>query len=160
MGWATWWMSVTPSAPSRVSGCGLPRCVTCKALSGTCATGGSRVGNFSQDYAVAFLQIPLSRSADVDLACTIALEAARGAVAEEALRDDVIGAPEMLGIDGITADAISLRLTVAVRANAQWAVERELRRRILIAFDENGIRPLYLDGLSSGTVETLEKASR
>ncbi|ESV59208.1 mscS mechanosensitive ion channel domain protein [Mycobacteroides abscessus MAB_082312_2258] len=66
----------------------------------------------------------------------------------------------MLGIDGITADAISLRLTVAVRANAQWAVERELRRRILIAFDENGIRPLYLDGLSSGTVETLEKASR
>lgn len=83
-----------------------------------------------------------------------------GAVAEEALRDDVIGAPEMLGIDGITADAISLRLTVAVRANAQWAVERELRRRILIAFDENGIRPLYLDGLSSGTVETLEKASR
>lgn len=96
----------------------------------------------------------------MDLACTIALEAAREAVAEEALRDDVIGAPEMLGIDGITADAISLRLTVAVRANAQWAVERELRRRILIAFDENGIRPLYLDGLSSGTVETLEKASR
>ncbi|SHQ97949.1 putative mechanosensitive ion channel [Mycobacteroides abscessus subsp. abscessus] len=120
----------------------------------------ARVGNFSQDYAVAFLQIPLSYSADVDLACTIALEAAREAVAEEALRDDVIGAPEMLGIDGITADAISLRLTVAVRANAQWAVERELRRRILIAFDENGIRPLYLDGLSSGTVETLEKASR
>lgn len=120
----------------------------------------ARVGNFSQDYAVAFLQLPLSCSADVDLACKIALEAAREAVAEEALRDDVIGAPEMLGVDGITADAISLRLTVAVRANAQWAVERELRRRILIAFDENGIRPLYLDGLSSGTVETLEKASR
>lgn len=62
---------------------------------------------------------------------------------------------------GLTpADAISLRLTVAVRANAQWAVERELRRRILIAFDENGIRPLYLDGLSRPADELLEKSSR
>lgn len=120
----------------------------------------ARVGNFSQDYAVAFLQVPVSYSADVDLACKVALEAAQEAVADDALRHEVIGAPEMLGVDGITADAISLRLTVAVRANAQWAVERELRRRILIAFDENGIRPLYLDGFSGMSVDALEKASR
>ncbi|OHT87047.1 mechanosensitive ion channel family protein [Mycobacteroides saopaulense] len=120
----------------------------------------ARVGNFSQDYAVAFLQIPVAYSADVDLACRVALEAAQETVADDALRNEIIGAPEMLGVDGITADAISLRLTVAVRANAQWAVERELRRRILIAFDENGIRPLYLDGLSRPADELLEKSSR
>jgi len=91
------------------------------------------VGNFSQDYAVAFLQLPVAYSADIDLACVV---------------------------DGITTDAISMRLTVAVRANAQWAVERELRRRILVAFDENGIRRLHLDGLARGAVETLEKAGR
>lgn len=160
MGWATWWMSVTPSAPSRVSGCGLPRCVTCKALSGTCATGDRAGGQFQSGLCggiSADTPFPQRRRGSGLRDCT---RGRSGAVAEEALRDDVIGAPEMLGIDGITADAISLRLTVAVRANAQWAVERELRRRILIAFDENGIRPLYLDGLSSGTVETLEKASR
>lgn len=120
----------------------------------------ARVGNFSQDYAVAFLQVPVAYSADVDLACRVALETAQEAVEGDTLRHQVIGAPEMLGVDGITADAISLRLTVAVRANAQWAVERELRRRILVAFDENGIRPLHLDGLARGAVETLEKAGR
>jgi moderate conductance mechanosensitive channel len=120
----------------------------------------ARVANFSQDYAVAFLQVPVAYSADVDVACRVALEAAQEAVADDGLRNDVIGAPEMLGVDGITADAISLRLTVAVRANAQWAVERELRRRILIAFDENGIRPLYLDGLARSADGTLEKSNR
>ncbi|MBV0917382.1 mechanosensitive ion channel family protein [Mycobacteroides chelonae] len=120
----------------------------------------ARVGNFSQDYAVAFLQVPVSYSADVDLACKVALEAAERAVADDALRHDVLGAPEMQGVDGITTDAISLRLTVAVRANAQWAVERELRRRILVAFDDNGIRPLYLDGLLRADAEVLEKADR
>ncbi|MBB4855005.1 small-conductance mechanosensitive channel [Mycobacteroides chelonae] len=81
-------------------------------------------------------------------------------MADDALRDEIIGAPEMLGVDGITADAISLRLTVAVRAKAHWAVERELRRRILIAFDENDIRPRDLDGLSRPADELLEKSSR
>lgn len=81
----------------------------------------ARVGNFSQDYAVAFLQVPVAYSADVDLACRVALETAQEAVEGDTLRHQVIGAPEMLGVDGITADAISLRLTVAVRANAQWA---------------------------------------
>ncbi len=66
----------------------------------------------------------------------------------------------MLGVDAITTDAISLRLTVAVRANAQWAVERELRRRILVAFEENGIRSLYLDGLLRADAEILEKSDR
>lgn len=106
-----------------------------------------RVANFSQDYAVAFLQLPISYSADVDLACRVALEAALEAVAEEPLSEDVLGAPDMLGVDGATADRVSIRLTVRVRANRQWAVERELRRRILRAFDEHDIAPPYRSGL-------------
>ncbi len=106
-----------------------------------------RVANFSQDYAVAFLQLPVSYSADVDLACRVALEAALEAVAEAPLSDDVLGAPDMLGVDGATADRVSIRLTVRVRANRQWAVERELRRRILRAFDEHDIAPPYRTGL-------------
>ncbi len=39
-------------------------------------------------------------------------------------------------------------------------VSTTLRRRILIAFDENGIRPLYLDGLARQAAETLEAADR
>lgn len=105
-----------------------------------------RVANFSQDYAVAFLQLPISYTADVDEACRIALETANEAVSEEPLTADVLGEPEMLGVDGATGDRVSLRLTVRVRANRQWAVERELRRRILRAFDEHGIAPPYRTG--------------
>ncbi|WP_019200567.1 mechanosensitive ion channel family protein [Tsukamurella sp. 1534] len=106
-----------------------------------------RVANFSQDYAVAFLQLPISYTADVDLACRVAEDAAVEAVGDEPLSGYVLGPPEMLGVDGATADRVSLRLTVRVRANQQWAVERELRRRILRAFDDNGIAPPYRTGI-------------
>lgn len=106
-----------------------------------------RVANYSQEYAVAFLQLPISYTADIDEACRVALEVATEAVKGELLREDVLGPPEMLGVDGATADQVSIRLTVRVRANHQWAVERELRRLILRAFDEHDIAPPYRTGL-------------
>ncbi len=118
-----------------------------------------RVGNYSQDYAVAFLLLPISYGSDVDLACQVALETARAAVQEEALRDDVLAAPEMLGVDELGADSVTLRLTVTVRANTQWTVERELRRRIRAAFAEHGIRAPYPTGLPVSALQKLSPES-
>lgn len=99
-----------------------------------------RVGNYSQDYAIALLELPIAHGSDVDLACQVALDSALAAVAEDPLREKVLGAPEMLGVNSVNVNAVMLRLTVRVRPNTQWGVQRELRRRILNVFEENGIK--------------------
>ncbi len=99
-----------------------------------------RVGNYSQDYAIALLELPIAHGADVDLACRVALEAAVAAAAEEPLIGKVMGSPQMLGVNSVNVNAVNVRLTVTVRPNTQWSVQRELRRRILNAFEENGIK--------------------
>lgn len=107
----------------------------------------ARVGNYSQDFGVAFLEIPVSYTADVDRACTVAIETARQAAAEEPIASNLISGPELQGVNALDADLWSLRMTAVTQANTQWATERELRRRIRNAFDEAGIDAPYPDGL-------------
>ncbi|MGP4058428.1 mechanosensitive ion channel family protein [Mycobacterium sp. 4D054] len=106
----------------------------------------ARVGNMSQEYAVARIEVPVALTADVDQAEQVAIQAAHDAVADPALAGKVIGEPEMLGVQELSPDLIRLRMTVKVRPNAQWAVQRKLRRAILRAYDEHGIDLPYPGG--------------
>ncbi|MGE2736050.1 mechanosensitive ion channel family protein [Mycolicibacterium vaccae] len=107
----------------------------------------ARVGNMSQDYAVARIEVPVALSADVGRAEDVAVEAAEQAIASDsALAAKVIGEPEMLGVQELLPDQITLRMTVKTRPNAQWSVQRRLRREILRAYDENGIELPYPPG--------------
>ena len=106
-----------------------------------------RVGNYSQDFGVAFLEIPVSYGADVDRACEVALATAKAAAAEDPIKSNVISSPELQGVNALDADSWTLRMTLVTHANMQWATERELRRRIRIAFDEAGIAAPYPEGL-------------
>ncbi len=106
----------------------------------------ARVGNMSQDYAVARIEVPVSLTADVDRAEQVAVEAAHEVVADPSMAGKVIGEPEMLGVQSLTADQLTLRMTLKTRPNAQWSVQRKLRREILRAYDENGIDLPYPQG--------------
>lgn len=106
-----------------------------------------RVGNYSQDFGVALLEIPVSYSADVDRACAVAIETAKQAAQEEPIRSHLISGPELQGVNAMEADSWSLRMTAVTHANMQWATERELRRRLRNAFDEAGIAAPYPEGL-------------
>lgn len=109
-----------------------------------------RVGNKSQGFAVAIVDLPLAHTTDVDVASAVASVAATDAVAVEPLSADVLEAPEVLGVDKVTSDTVTLRLTVKVRPGRQWAVQRALNQRILDEFDERGIRPPYPQGMPMG----------
>ena len=106
-----------------------------------------RVGNYSQDFGVAFLEFPVSYGSDVDLACRVALDTAKAAAKEEPMKSNLLSAPELQGVNAMDADSWTLRMTVVTRANMQWATERELRRRIRLAFDREGISAPYPNGL-------------
>jgi small-conductance mechanosensitive channel len=100
-----------------------------------------RVGNSSQGFAVAVVDVPLGYSVDVDRASNVIAEAATKAVQSDALSVNVMEAPELLGVEKVTPEGILVRLTVKVRPGKQWAVQRALRGHLLAALEEAGIEP-------------------
>lgn len=99
-----------------------------------------RVGNSSQGFAVAVVDVPLGYATDVDRAVDLLATVAAQATSEQPLSDDVLEEPQVLGIQGMTPDNITMRLTVKVRPGRQFATQRELRRRIMALFDADGIQ--------------------
>ncbi|WP_206795334.1 mechanosensitive ion channel family protein [Amycolatopsis sp. MtRt-6] len=115
-----------------------------------------RVGNSSQGFAVAVVDVPLSYTADVERATTVLADAASAATEGEALKDNVLEPPEMLGVESVTPEGLSLRLTVKVRPGKQWAVQRALRAQLLAALEEAGFEP-PLGRLFPSAAPTAEK---
>ncbi|WP_329044119.1 mechanosensitive ion channel family protein [Amycolatopsis sp. NBC_01488] len=100
-----------------------------------------RVGNSSQGFAVAVVDVPLGYTADVERATTVLGEAASTATESDLLKDNVLEPPEMLGVESVTPEGLELRLTVKVRPGKQWAVQRALRAQLLAALEEAGFDP-------------------
>ncbi|MEC3978444.1 mechanosensitive ion channel family protein [Amycolatopsis sp. H20-H5] len=100
-----------------------------------------RVGNSSQGFAVAVVDVPLSYSADVERASKLMTEAATQGVKGDALSGSVLGPPDMLGVESVTPEGIQLRMTVKVRPGKQWAVQRALRALLLATLEEEGFDP-------------------
>lgn len=100
-----------------------------------------RVGNSSQGFAVAVLDLPVGYSADVDQVTTILSRVAAEVAADETFAKDVIEPPEVLGVEKVTPESITIRMTVKVRPGRQYAVQRALRARAMAAVEEAGIQP-------------------
>ncbi|ASR35020.1 mechanosensitive ion channel protein MscS [Prauserella marina] len=100
-----------------------------------------RVGNSSQGYAVAVVDIPLGYNADVALATTVLQEVAAEAADSGPLASDVLETPEVLGVESVTPEGIQLRMTARVRPGRQWAVQRALRADIITALEHAGFEP-------------------
>ena len=105
-----------------------------------------RVGNKSQGYAVAVVDLPLAHTADFGKATELAGTVAGAVTSAEPLAEHVLAPPDVLGLESVTADTVTLRLTVKVRAGQQWAVQRALLSKIKEAFDDAGIQAPYPSG--------------
>ena len=102
-----------------------------------------RVGNMSQGYAVAVVDLPIAHSADVEQATELAGSTATTRAAQDDISGDVLEPPEVLGVDRISPEGVTLRITVRVKPGRQWAVQRALNGAITDAFDDHGIpRPM------------------
>lgn len=92
-----------------------------------------RVGNGSQDHAVAVLDIPLALDTDVTRAATTAEEAAVAAIDDNGHGGDVLDKPQVLGVQELSASGMTLRLTVRTKPGRQWAVQRSITERVVSA---------------------------
>jgi small-conductance mechanosensitive channel len=96
------------------------------------------VVNYSKGWSRVVLDIEIDYKEDIDRAMLVMLETAKQ-VREES-QADIIEEPAMLGVDKLGSSSVTLRLLAKTSANKQADVGRELRRRIKLAFDQEGIK--------------------
>jgi moderate conductance mechanosensitive channel len=98
-----------------------------------------RVGNMSQQWARALLDVSVAYDTDLDRAMEVVKEVADQIWREDEWRIDVLDEPEVWGVEALGADGVTIRLVIRTQPGRQWAVSRELNRRLKARFDEEGI---------------------
>jgi small conductance mechanosensitive channel len=98
-----------------------------------------RLGNSSQDWARAVIDVGVAYASDTAEVRRILEEISHELAGEEIWRDLILEEPEVWGVEALTADSIVVRLVVKTRPLEQWKVARELRERIKRRFDVEGI---------------------
>jgi small conductance mechanosensitive channel len=114
-----------------------------------------RVGNKSQQWARAVLDIPVGQGSDLDRAQEVIASTARALAADEAWASRILDEPEVWGVESLTLDLVTIRLVVKTAPGEQWRVARELRARVKTALDAAGIAsaPATATGAGGGSPE-------
>ena len=98
-----------------------------------------RVGNHTQDWSRVILDLPVPYESNIDEMQNVLLESAKSFAASPEWRRKVVEDPEVWGIQSLSAEAITLRLVVKVRAGEQWAAERALYRALKDSLDQRQV---------------------
>ncbi len=108
-----------------------------------------RVGNMSQGYAVAVVDVPVGHSADIADATKLIGTVSAERVTLDDIASSVMEPVEVLGVERVGPEGVTLRLTVKVAPGRQWAVQRALNAAIADAFDDAGVpRPNLLGSIT------------
>ncbi|MEX1142132.1 MAG: mechanosensitive ion channel family protein [Thermoleophilaceae bacterium] len=95
-----------------------------------------RVGNMSQHWSRALLDVEVAYDTDLEAAKRTIKEAADAIWREDR---DVLEEPELWGVEQLGPSSVVIRLVVKTTPAEQWRVSRELRERIKGALDAAGI---------------------
>jgi small-conductance mechanosensitive channel len=98
-----------------------------------------RVGNKSQLWSVALLDVDVAYDTDLERARDVLERAATAVCEREEHADKIVEAPKVLGVEALAADGITLRVIVRVEPGAQWDIQRAIREEVKRAFDAEGI---------------------
>jgi small-conductance mechanosensitive channel len=98
-----------------------------------------RVGNYTQDFAYAVLDVQVALDVDVTSVEEMMTAIAERLAAEESWRPDITGTPDLWGVNTLTREGATIRMLLKTAPGAQWRVQRELKRRVKHAFDRQGL---------------------
>jgi small conductance mechanosensitive channel len=102
------------------------------------------VSNISRDFAVATLTLAVDASVDPDRVLTLLRSTALAVRNDPAFQQIALADPVIPGIDAINGRVVTYPISIRVAIDQKDAILRELRRRILLAFEQNSI-PLGSD---------------
>ena len=100
----------------------------------------ARVGNFSQLWSRALIDVEVAYDTDLRLAMGVITRVANEFWEDpEWGGDELAECPDVWGVQYLGSSGIALRVAVKTEPSMQWSVERELRLRLKEAFDQAGI---------------------
>ena len=98
-----------------------------------------RVGNVSQGWSNALVDIPVDYKANPDHVIPIITQVVTALAEEPQWKDTLLETPQVLGVESITGTAMTIRVTAKCLANQQWGLQREIRERSKVALDAAGV---------------------
>lgn len=94
-----------------------------------------RVGNKSQSWSRAVVDVLVAPEADADAACSILGDVGSELLADPEWSEVVTSEPNVMGVQRIDVTGVTLRVVIDTAPGEQFPVERELRLRVLRAFE-------------------------
>ena len=98
-----------------------------------------RVGNKSQHWSTAVIDVDVAYDADLAAVRTLVEATAIAVCTSEEWSGAVLDEPEVLGVEALGADGITVRMIAKTAPGAQWGLQRALREALKSAFDDAGI---------------------
>ena len=96
------------------------------------------VSNLSKDWSRVVLDVEVSTTEDIDRAMALLIETAKKM--KETMPNEILEEPLMLGVDKLSSTSVTLRLMIKTPPAKHFEIGRELRRRIKLAFEREGIK--------------------
>jgi small conductance mechanosensitive channel len=97
------------------------------------------VENATRTWSRVDFTIDIASDTDVERALKVLGEVANGMYTDPEWYARIVEPPSVLGVEAITTAGITLRVWVVTAPAQQYAVRRELNRRVLVAFNEHDI---------------------
>lgn len=101
------------------------------------------VGNTSQHWARAVLDVPVAHGVEPERAKTVIARAAEGVREHD---PSILEPPEVWGIQHLGPFGYTVRVVMRTTASQQFRVTRKLREALLTAFEREGIETVDVDG--------------
>jgi len=99
-----------------------------------------RVGNRSQGFATAIIDMPVSYSESVERVVGVLREAATAMGADPVWADKFVEEPEVLGVESIVGMTMTIRTVAQCVPGENFAVQREMRERLKAALDAADVK--------------------
>jgi small-conductance mechanosensitive channel len=95
--------------------------------------------NLSKDWARSVIDIPVPTSADLNAVNDLLHDVAESAIEDSALKDLLLDAPQLMGVESIELDTVNLRMVARTLPGKQYEVGRRLRVLVVRALRRAGI---------------------
>jgi len=95
--------------------------------------------NKSKEFARINLKVGVAYDAELEKVIEVANRVGKELAEDAAWKDKILKAPEFVRVDDFADSAVIIRISGEVKPLEQWNVLGELRKRLKIAFDKEGI---------------------
>jgi moderate conductance mechanosensitive channel len=99
------------------------------------------VSNLTRDWTQVAIHVSVAYGADSDRVMQLLNEVGEELANDATYKDKIVATPEVPGIDKVSGGEVDYLMVVKTKPGSQFAVGRELRRRIKTCFEKNKIEP-------------------